>query len=627
MPKIPDVVINEVIGNQGRYALDNTNTGVNYARPVSSGVDVSGLAQGLAQASQGVMQFNQNEQRNQYIQQQQQEQQALQAEKIAKEREVAKMRIDKADSDAYMLGNKTDMLVALNGLKKEASNQKTPEEVQSFLFKGVDKLNEDYAKNAPNEVAKQKIKGYLEAYKQGSIGDVASQFAQNKATQNKAHLQKFTNDNKQAVINGQYGWKDGINNLTETLNESLSFITPEKAQEIYDKGVIDIKTSNFDSLMMNEDYPSASALLKDKEYTQGLGKDILYGQQQALQKAAIKERKLQETDPVGWADKRMQNPTIEDKIAIQLELQKQTNIPNPNPDIARVMSDDDVKNFKTALLSAGNEDDFINTVNQTHQKFGSYWKNVLNNDLSTVDIPDNIRFAMNLDPLQPNEADAMAKLFKTFKQSKDNKNPDDLFKQKRKINATDMTTFESELYTAMQPLTEAMLNGGYNNEQMSDASKMALAIAKSYYVDEQDKAKSIDFALKAMESGRQYVETGGGMTVAVPDYYDATQIKNGLDIIMDTTDIGAEYQKLYKNNRITNFLSSNAREYAYWIPYGDGMQLMYGGKGGDAIRRFVPDKDGNPIVFSYEDIVKKSKQADNNFTEKNKYKPIIGIGN
>lgn len=627
MPKIPDVVINEVIGNQGRYALDNTNTGVNYARPVSSGVDVSGLAQGLAQASQGVMQFNQNEQRNQYIQQQQQEQQALQAEKIAKEREVAKMRIDKADSDAYMLGNKTDMLVALNGLKKEASNQKTPEEVQSFLFKGVDKLNEDYAKNAPNEVAKQKIKGYLEAYKQGSIGDVASQFAQNKATQNKAHLQKFTNDNKQAVINGQYGWKDGINNLTETLNESLSFITPEKAQEIYDKGVIDIKTSNFDSLMMNEDYPSASALLKDKEYTQGLGKDILYGQQQALQKAAIKERKLQETDPVGWADKRMQNPTIEDKIAIQLELQKQANVANPNPDIARVMSDDDVKNFKTALLSAGNEDDFINTVNQTHQKFGSYWKNVLNNDLSTVDIPDNIRFAMNLDPLQPNEADAMAKLFKTFKQSKDNKNPDDLFKQKRKINATDMTTFESELYTAMQPLTEAMLNGGYNNEQMSDASKMALAIAKSYYVDEQDKAKSIDFALKAMESGRQYVETGGGMTVAVPDYYDATQIKNGLDIIMDTTDIGAEYQKLYKNNRITNFLSSNAREYAYWIPYGDGMQLMYGGKGGDAIRRFVPDKDGNPIVFSYEDIVKKSKQADNNFTEKNKYKPIIGIGN
>lgn len=596
MAKIPDVIINDVIGNRGQYALSNVNTGVNYARPVSRGIDVSGLAQGLGQAAQGVMQYNQNEQRNQYLAQQQKEQEAIQQERLAKEREIAKMKVDKASSDSYMIGNKTDILVKMNDARNQAVQQASAEEAQSFFFKESDKVFEQFSKNAPNQMAKDTLKAYTEKLKQGYIPKLASSYAKNQATQNKAYLQKGINDIVQSVKNNDIDWRSGVNALNETLEIGKSFAHYD-INDVEAK-VKEIKTSAFDTLLQDKNFVGASELLKDKDYTQGLGKDITYNQGMALRKAVIQDDNLKRKDPVGYVYENTQNPNFNDIIDVQSKI----GVPPQN---ARMMSDAQVKDFNTRLQNASNEDDFIQMIGQAKQYYGAYWQNVLKNDLPKTDIPEIVRYAIKIDPMDVRQSDAMALLFNAFKQPNGLK---DAFNQTKLLNKEDMSDFKQKLLETLKPYNDAMMNRGYDPNQIAESNKMAETIAQSYYIKNQNKNDSIDFATKTMQSGKQFIETGSGVSVVIPEEYNADEIKNGLSVIQETVDIGEDYKKLLDNKYISSALSFGIRENAYWAPSpnSDGMILVNGMNNG--VVRYIPDAQGNPIEFTYEEIAKQSKK-------------------
>lgn len=609
MVKIPDVILNDIVKSRQPLALSNVNTGINYARPVGNGVDYSGFAQGLQNLASGIEYGRQVDARNAQIDAQSKAIAKKQAMKIQKEKELAQIKRDKVNADAWELGNKSQWAVNVGKILSEASNAKDPDEAQSNFYQNMDKDLSEIIKNAPNEVARQKARVYYEGQKQANLRLLAKGFATKEQQirnndYNNARIQRIN-----SVSNGELDWQ-----TAETLNQEMHATAAQfnsKAEQNMQEDSIKLRTAQFDHFMRVGDLQQADMLLKNKDYIKGLGEEITYNQKNTLQKAIIKNEKLKETDPAQYAINNNIEPTIENVLAIQVEK-------GIAPENARILSNEQAKNLHTDLMNATDGNDFVSTVVSVKNQYGDYTKNILKYDLAKADTPKLIKYAMQLIPSDitriEDTADAMALLYNI----KDEGVLKESFIQTKKAKGDDanMTDFDAQVYEKLGDFTQGLRNSGYSESQIATAQDMALKIAQSHYVSKKDKDSAVDFAFNTMTAGTQIIATDSNrkIFVNIPDEYDAETITQGLDALKSTANIAEDYKQYIKNQYLIPTLIFGRSQEAYWSPVPSmngkpaGMQLMYGSQ--NANGSMIPDADGNPIFYTYEEIAKQSKKRD-----------------
>lgn len=609
MVKIPDVILNDIVKSRQPLALSNVNTGINYARPVGNGVDYSGFAQGLQNLASGIEYGRQVDTRNAQIDAQSKAIAEKQAMKIQKEKELAQIKRDKVNADAWELGNKSQWAVNVGKILNEASNAKDPDEAQSNFYQNMDKDLSEIIKNAPNEVARQKARVYYEGQKQANLRLLAKGFATKEQQirnndYNNARIQRIN-----SVSNGELDWQ-----TAETLNQEMHATASQfnsKAEQNMQEDSIKLRTAQFDHFMRVGDLQQADMLLKNKDYIKGLGEEITYNQKNTLQKAIIKNEKLKETDPAQYAINNNIEPTIENVLAIQAEK-------GIAPENARILSNKQAKNLHTDLMNATDGNDFVSTVVSVKNQYGDYTKNILKYDLAKADTPKLIKYAMQLIPSDitriEDTADAMALLYNI----KDEGVLEESFIQTKKAKGDDanMTDFDAQVYEKLGDFTQGLRNSGYSESQIATAQDMALKIAQSHYVSKKDKDSAVDFAFNTMTAGTQTIATDSNrkIFVNIPDEYDAETITQGLDVLKSTANIAEDYKQYIKNQYLIPTLIFGRSQEVYWSPVPSmngkpaGMQLMYGSQ--NANGSMIPDADGNPIFYTYEEIAKQSKKSD-----------------
>lgn len=609
MVKIPDVILNDVVKSRQSLALSNVNTGINYARPVGNGVDYSGFAQGLQNLASGIEYGRQVDARNAQIDAQNKAIAEKQAMKIQKEKELAQIKRDKVNADAWVLGNKSQWAVNVGKILSEASNAKDPDEAQSNFYQSMDKDLSEIIKNAPNDVARQQARVYFEGQKVANLKSLAKGFATKEQQirnndYNNARIQRI-----KSVSDGELDWQ-----TAETLNQEMHATASQfnsKAEQYMQEDSIKLRTAQFDHFMRVGDLQQADMLLKNKDYIKGLGEEITYNQKNALQRAIIKNEKLKETDPAQYAINNNIEPTIENVLAIQAEK-------GIAPENARILSNEQAKNLHTDLMNATDGNDFVSTVVSVKNQYGDYTKNILKYDLAKADTPKLVKYAMQLIPSDitriEDTADAMALLYNF----KDEGVLKESFIQTKKAKGDDanMTDFDAQVYEKLSDFTQGLRNSGYSESQIANAQDMALKIAQSHYVSKKDKDSAVDFAFNTMTAGTQTIATdsNGKIFVNIPDEYDAETITQGLDALKSTANIAEDYKQYIKNQYLIPTLIFGRSQEAYWSPVPSmngkpaGMQLMYGSQ--NANGSMIPDADGNPIFYTYEEITKQSKKRD-----------------
>jgi hypothetical protein len=565
---------------------------------MSQGIDLSGLAR-------GIQQYAINQERASYIQDMQNQQELMTNQKFLKEQEQAKKKIDSANAKSFLLESKTNLLLDLNNSAENALGESDPQKAQETLFKSVDDVYNNYSRIAPNGIAKDNIKQITEGFKQSSIGKFSQRFAQNTQRNRNFAYSKADTDTIQAVRDGKMPWFDAVVNAQENAVLASEFMPPEMVQQKYDETVKNSKKAQFDYLIGQNDLEGADALLKDSAYKTGLGQDIIDAQAKTFKNALVRDKQFRSADPVGWLQQKNPVATIQDIINTQAEM----GIP---PEKASVLSTEQAVQTVQDFKNATTEDSFIQLLNETKQKGGSFTRNLLNDLNVRGKMPPALNYAFKFDAQQ--DAETISLLYDTFRMGKDfNEN----FKQAKIKNALDEKDFASQVLNGITELSQSFINEG--TQDTTELSNATLTIAKAHYLKYNDSDKAIEFATSEMTKGFKFVDIENNNKIArIPDIYDETDIKIGLSQIKNDIKIPVKTGNSYFDRIMPDVLKESN---TYWASNetGTGLFLM------DVdTQRPIEDETGNFFEYSYEDIMARADKHNKEFNAMPNYGRTLG---
>jgi hypothetical protein len=551
----------------GDLGIATTSRGMSDVIPKTNALQIAG--EGLANIGEGV----QMKERNDIIRQNQFEIQQ-DKERQLQEREASGYLVEKG-SNLQLSGQ--------DSLEKARQEAESPNKIAESFFERFQNSYDDLAKDAPNEIAKQKLnERFLEL--RATFGKTAIQ-TQVDEIQNQRNTALDTSINKAANLVRQGMYDDANLMVGYIYEDAATFKSAADITELKGKISNTLEVARLDGLFEKNNLSEVRTLINKPESTlsakqQETYRDAIRRQEEKLADMAVK-------DPVGYLMATNQNPkNIDDVVSFQ---DKQ----GINQYNARVMSDDQARDMALQVNNITSPASMTQFLVQLKQNYGKYTPNAVS-DLVKQKIPPQFGYMLqmaNEDPVKYSKPIEL--MFDVINTKKEDFNK----LTSNNLNASNDTleNFKNKLFTELEDDNQLMANEGLSSSSVSMIQETTLDLAKAHFNKYKNIDDAISFASDTLRNGYDIGDYNGSKFRISPDY-NRDSIEGGLEFAMSDINVMAEYY----DPVISKMVGDGLKDNGVFVTNADFSGLNLRSEDGDLLR----DKGGRVINLKFNDLDK-----------------------
>lgn len=513
-----------------------------------------------------------------------------QKQKEAQELQKIKAERDKRDYDAYIPKARTDFLLRHKELELNVNNIENPQDRIEAYSKGLMSIQNDFNKEAPNDLARQQLN--IEFEKKRS--DFGIKFLEKNAQQVQLNrIASLTEANSTLNNLSRQGENPNelLNVLKENMENSSSFMPPNEIKETFIKNSQEIKSSHIDYLLENEAVENIEILLSDNKFTKNLPVKVIDATRNQIKKIKEQNKKLLEKSPAAYFEKKSQLDGVEYDHNLTVSHFKKMGVKDEN---MQIISDKTAKNFVSQMINSNGLSVVENNIRALEDKFGKYYPNVIR-DMVKNGLPKEFTFMASM-----TNPEARRYMYDVVQSGGEK-----AVKELAQKSGLDNKLFQSEINTSLDNFMEALGNEGKNIANINDIVKSSLSMGHAHFLKNKDISKSVEFVKEILEEDYNFIDYND-KTIRIPNNYDEDDIETGLEYLQNDADI------LIFQDNLRDIVEENVRDQGYWALTPDQKSMrFYNGVTGVAFS----SAKGGFIEYSFEDILKAKQQYDKSFEE------------
>lgn len=405
---------------------------------------------------------------------------------------------------------------------------------------------------------------------------------------------------KKSEIEALADYAEGYSQLQEFGKNNIGETSSAKLLADYESDYM----LNFVSGVSDSNPYKAKRLLNDDRFGSKLdprNKEILNAHIDAKIKraehAVLVDNKLKSEDPAEWADRH--GASLDDRVMMQ-----------DDPATATVIGSTRAKAIALAINNFNSVDDYASAISTIKSQYGNYTPNAVRDIVSKGKLSPEQGAALQLSAKDPDMFATEINLLIEAGKSGGEKAINAAYKDRFGVTASSSGEIDSVIATETNDLTSTLYNEDYNFEQVNSVINTIGILAKSYRIKNPSASNkdAVTFAKGLFD--KQYKNAQmNGVNFRVPGEYDQSLIEKRAEEAFNKTELFISEP----NKRIADAIASTLHKTAKPSMTADGKGIRFTDLNGSP----VLDTEGNPVVFSFYDLMKNPTENEK-ITEKNR---------